>query len=121
MIGHNGGVFSVVITPDSRYAISISDDDTLKVWDLEKGKEIVTLTGYDISLRELVVTPDGRYVIFTSHLKTLKVCDIKKGEIVSGFSGDSFFQTCDISPDGESIVAGDALGKIHFLHLDKPD
>ena len=41
--------------------------------------------------------------------------------IVSSFTGDSSFLTCEISPDGESIVAGDALGKMHFLHLDKPN
>ncbi|WP_155395974.1 NB-ARC domain-containing protein [Methanosarcina mazei] len=119
--GHNEGVHSVAITPDGRCAISASDDGMLKVWDLKRGEEITTLTGYDVSMRELIVTPDGRYVIFTSNVRTLKVYDLKKGKIVSSFTGDSFFQTYSISPDGKFIVAGDAEGKIHFLHLEKSD
>ena len=119
--GHSEGVHSVAVTPDGRCAVSASDDGMLKVWDLERGEEITTLTGYDVSMRELIVTPDGRYVIFTSNVRTLKVYDLKKGKIVSSFTGDSFFQTYSISPDGRFIVAGDAEGKIHFLHLEKSD
>ena len=38
-------VNAVAVTPDGRRAVSASSDQTLRVWDLESGKEIATFTG----------------------------------------------------------------------------
>ena len=35
--GHYREVWAVAVTPDSRHAVSGSDDGALKVWDLGKG------------------------------------------------------------------------------------
>ena len=40
--GHSGSVTSVAVTPDGRRAISVSTDETLKVWDLERAVAITT-------------------------------------------------------------------------------
>jgi len=40
-----GPVKAVVLTPDGRWAVSGSEDRTLRVWDLESGKEIMNFTG----------------------------------------------------------------------------
>jgi len=34
----------VAVTPDGQYAVSASDDKTLKVWDLGRGSELATLS-----------------------------------------------------------------------------
>ncbi|MEH1882457.1 WD40 repeat domain-containing protein, partial [Nostoc sp.] len=47
LTGHNNSVLAVAIAPDGKTAVSGSDDDTLKVWDLQTGKEISTLTGHN--------------------------------------------------------------------------
>jgi len=44
MSGHTSDVNSVAVTPNGRYAISGSEDKTLKVWDLETGAEVRTLS-----------------------------------------------------------------------------
>ena len=119
--GHEGRVCAVAVIPNGKCAVSASEDRTLKIWDLEKGVEKATLTGHDDWVRELVVTSDGKYAISASRNRTIKVYDLKKGEIISKFTGDSSFETCVVSPDGKSIIAGDALGKVHFLYFDKPD
>jgi hypothetical protein len=43
--GHSSFVNGVVVSPDGRFAVSASNDDTLKVWDLEIGRELRTLVG----------------------------------------------------------------------------
>ena len=40
--GHTCWVSAVAITPDGRRAVSGSEDRTLRLWDLESGKEIAT-------------------------------------------------------------------------------
>ena len=37
---------AVAVTPDGQRAVSASDDKTLKVWDLESGRELRTLEGH---------------------------------------------------------------------------
>jgi WD40 repeat protein len=74
--GHNSNVTQVAICPSKQYAVSVSIDQSLKVWDLNSGKHIAS------------------------------------------YSGDSMFYTCRVTPDGKTIVAGDALGQLHFLQLE---
>ncbi|MDT9201351.1 WD40 repeat domain-containing protein, partial [Limnospira sp. PMC 1042.18] len=43
--GHSDDVNAVAIAPDGKRAVSASGDNTLKLWDLETGTELATLTG----------------------------------------------------------------------------
>jgi WD40 repeat protein len=52
----------VAVTPDGRYAISASDDRTLKVWDLETGRELAT-AALEGGLQCIVVAPDGASIL----------------------------------------------------------
>ena len=123
--GHYERVNAVFVTSDSQYAISASDDRTVKVWDIEKEKEKTTLRGHNGWVMAVTATADGKYVISASYDGTIRVWDLEKGENISCFTGDNSFWTCDVLPDlsqgGELIIAGDTLGKMHFLHFDKPD
>ena len=47
--GHSESVRGVAVTPDGRRAVSASEDQTLKVWDLESGRELRTLEGHSDS------------------------------------------------------------------------
>ena len=44
--GHGDEVTALAVTPDGRRAVSGSCDNTLKVWDLERGAELATLEGH---------------------------------------------------------------------------
>ncbi len=46
--GHSGAVNGVALSGDGRRAVSASDDKTLKVWDVESGRELRTLTGHRV-------------------------------------------------------------------------
>ena len=115
--GHTGSVSAVAVTPDGRFAVSASNDRTLKVWDIEKGETVRTLEGHTDWVRAVAVTPDGRFAVSASNDRTLKVWDLKTGKAVAGFSGDGPLLTCAISPDGDTIITGDRLGRVHFLQL----
>ena len=44
-LGHSDSVYTVAISPDGKYIVSGSNDNSIKVWDLLSGREIHTLTG----------------------------------------------------------------------------
>jgi WD40 repeat protein len=43
---HLSGINAVSFTPDRKYLVSTSDDNTLKVWDPKTGKEVHTQRGH---------------------------------------------------------------------------
>jgi WD40 repeat protein len=55
-------VWGVAITPDGRHAVSASYDYTLRVWDLESGKELASLTA-DAPMASCAVSSDGRTIV----------------------------------------------------------
>ena len=65
------------MTPDGRRAVSASEDNTLKVWDLESGRALRTLEGHSACVSGVAVTPDGKRAVSASEDKTLKVWDLE--------------------------------------------
>src|SRR6516164_11077869 len=60
--GHTNSVSAVAITPDGRRAVSSSWDNTVRVWDLRDGKELVTLT-VDGNVTSCAVAHDNRTIV----------------------------------------------------------
>jgi len=104
-----------------RRAISGSWDQTLKVWDLESGACLRTLEGHDSSVLAVAVTPEGRRAISGSGDQTLKVWELESGETMATFTGEAEIRACAVGPDGVTFVAGDGLGRVHFLRLENLD
>ncbi|MFM8009154.1 MAG: WD40 repeat domain-containing protein, partial [Dolichospermum sp.] len=44
--GHSAPVRAITITPDGETVISVSDDKTIKTWDLRTGQEEFIFKGY---------------------------------------------------------------------------
>jgi WD40 repeat protein len=59
--------------------VSASADDTLKVWELETGRELHTLAGHINDVNAVAVTPDGRRAVSASDDGTLKVWELETG------------------------------------------
>jgi len=66
----------------------------------------------------VAVTPDDRLAISASWDKTLKVWDLHSGQVLATFIAESAVCACAAAPDRETIVAGEASGRIHFLRLE---
>jgi len=115
--GHSDWVIAVAVTPDGERVISGSGDTTLKVWNLHRGELEQTFSGHSSYVRAVAVTPDGERVISGSHDNTLKVWNLHRGEMIANFPGDGSITCCAISPDGQTLIAGESSGRLHFLRL----
>jgi hypothetical protein len=55
--------------------------------------------------------------ILNEDKQTLKVWNWQTGEVIASFIGDGAIYCCAVAPDGVRVVAGDVLGRVHFLRL----
>ena len=85
--GHSGKVNVVVLSTDGQIAISASDDHTLKVWDVARGRELRTLEGHSGEVVGVALSANGHLAVSVSMdregtarwEKTLKVWNVATG------------------------------------------
>jgi dipeptidyl aminopeptidase/acylaminoacyl peptidase len=69
---HGSIVLAVAFSPDGRYVVSGSWDDTARVWEAASGREVARVThGAEVSA--VTFSPDGRYVVSGSWDDTARV------------------------------------------------
>jgi WD40 repeat protein len=76
--GHTQPVRAVAFTFDGRYALSASDDGTIRVWDLGTGKECRTFTGHASAVTSLAVSPDGHSIASASADGSIKIWQLPR-------------------------------------------
>jgi WD40 repeat protein/uncharacterized protein YecT (DUF1311 family) len=109
-VGHSWDVTSVAFSPDGRYVLSGSLDNTLKLWNVATGEEIRTFKGHSISVESVAFSPDGRYALSGSGDNTLKLWDVATGEEIRTFTGHTGpVESVAFSPDGRYALSGGAI------------
>ena len=104
--GHIDSVNAVAVTPDGKQVISGSSDNTVKVWDLNTGAEVLTFTGHSSSVNAVPVTPDGKRVISGASDNTVRVWDLNTGKEILIFNGHSSpVNAVAVTPNGKKVVS----------------
>jgi WD40 repeat protein len=116
LAGHSSFVNGVALSADGRLAVSASADKTLKVWDVGTGRELSTLAGHKAAVNGVALSADGRRAVSASSDNTLKVWDLDMRNVLAPFTCDAAVRCASFS-GFDAIIAGDDLGRIHFLEL----
>ncbi|MGK7876517.1 MAG: toll/interleukin-1 receptor domain-containing protein [Xenococcaceae cyanobacterium] len=117
--GHDGWVFSVSLSPDGKTLASGSEDKTIKLWDLETGKEIHTLQGHDGRVFSVSFSPDGKTLATGSKDKTIKLWNLETGREIRTLQGhDDWVFSVSFSPDGKTLASGSEDNTIKLWNLE---
>lgn len=81
--GHQGAVLSLDFSPDGRFIVSGSTDDTAIVWDVEQRQEVHRFRGHEGDVNRAVFTIDGARVVTGSDDRTLALWDVEDGALLA--------------------------------------
>lgn len=116
--GHSDVVRACAVSPDGRWAVSASDDCTLKIWNVTTGQVRSTLAGHIDWVTDCAVSPDGTWIVSTSKDRTLKVWDVATSAASATMTGHTdAVRGCAICPDGTWVVSASDDGALKIWDI----
>jgi WD40 repeat protein/serine/threonine protein kinase len=121
-IGHKEKVTGVAFFPDGRSVLSGSADATVRLWDVETGKERRRFEGTTGEIRSVALAPDGRRALACG-VDGLWFWDSAGGRPIRRFQNGAPIECVAFSADGRRFVAGGARGFLHPWNVEgaKPE
>jgi WD40 repeat protein len=104
--------FLTAITPDRSRVITAGKGDTVYVWDMETGRELLAINVRG-SVYAVALTPDGKHFVTggRSNLATLR--DLVSGRELMEFRGHtSAVSSLAVTPDGRRLISGSSDGVV---------
>jgi len=113
--GHKDSINACAFAPDNNSILSAGADKTLKLWDLDTGKELKIFKYHDDEVNCCAFSPDGKYIVSGSQDGMLKIWNADTCEETARLEGhQDAVNSCAFSPDGTIIVSGSDDGSVIF-------
>ena len=77
---------SVAISPDNKKIVAGSQY-IIRIWDLESGNLINTLTGHTDCVNSVAISPDNKKIVSGSDDKTICIWDLESGNLINTLTG----------------------------------
>ena len=114
-----GEGLDVAVTPDGKYAVSASEDHTLKVWDLATGRALRTLEGHSASVYGVAVTVDGKRAVSATEDHTLRVWYLGTSRVLRTLEGHSgSVYGVAVTVDNRRVVSASRDGMLKVWDLE---
>jgi WD40 repeat protein len=109
--GHIGAsVLSVAFSPDGKLLASAADDKTIRLGDVNTGRQIRVLTGHRLRVNLISFSPDGRYLASASDDRTVRIWEVNTGHELAKLDHDGAVVALAFSPDGHILATACGYG-----------
>ncbi len=120
-VGHTREIGEVAFSPDGKTFASGSNDNTIKLWSVDGGREIKTLSGHTDWVWAVAFSSDKKTLASGSLDKTIKLWNVETGQVimtltgrvvgvetppVDGLRDRNGVQAVAFSPDGKILASG---------------
>lgn len=104
-VGHEGGVLQADINPNGTLLATSSEDTSIRLWDVDSGREMHEMRGHGSWVWFVDFSPDGSRLATAGGDGTARVWDVESGNELLILSGHtSLVRTAQFSPDGKMIL-----------------
>ncbi|NJN95736.1 MAG: WD40 repeat domain-containing protein [Anaerolineales bacterium] len=113
--GHKDAVTHVTWGPDGTQIATSSSDNTVKIWDAQRGTLLFTLTGHTHKVTQVVWSPDRQRILTASDDEMAKVWDAQSSALLFTLTGHTNrINQAVWSSDGQRILtaSNDGTAKI---------
>jgi WD40 repeat protein len=104
--GHSGEIRALAISHDGRFGLSGSVDNSLRLWDLDTGKELRSFRGHTKQVWGVAFVPGTKHVLSASWDGTVKLWDSATGDAIHTFSHPLDVNGLAVSEDGKWMLTG---------------
>ena len=115
-VGHAYGVLNAVLSPNGKYILTGSFDQTARLWQASSGKLLRVFKGYKKAVSVVSFSPDGQFVIINDK-GNLQFWNITSGKRTRTIRGNALVTAIAFSPDGKFMAVGHSHGVIRIWHL----
>lgn len=108
---HDGPINHGDFSPDNRYIVTASDDQTARVWDAETHKPLGEPLRHQSPVKQAVFSRDGRRIATASEDGTVKIwkSDIGSASLLPTLH-ENKINDAEFSPDGKQVVTASEDG-----------
>jgi len=109
---HKGIIRDVIFTKDGKYLISSSDDKTVRVWNVKKGRLSRTVfwdqsKGAQGSVYAIALTKDNKYLAVGGRMPLIYIYNFSSGKVTALLKGHTrpVVSALSFSPDGHYLAS----------------
>ena len=113
--GATGPVSAMTLSRDEKFLITAVGDNTIRLWDMDMGREVARLSGHKNRITSLAVSLDGRMAASVSSGGNIRLWDLKELKVSIQFENvPKGVRDLAFTPGGDRLVTGSADGTIHL-------
>jgi serine/threonine protein kinase len=114
--GHHAKVTTLAFSPDGAVLATGSEDLTVKLWEVDTGKEHTSLRVFAREITAVAFAPDSKTLATASGDGTIKLWDMERVKVRASLTmgANCPVTTVVFTPDGQTLASANALGVIQL-------
>jgi WD40 repeat protein len=111
VLQHPDRVLDAVFSHDGKLLFTTCDDNKIRIWDTETGRELHVLTGHQKTINSIAVSSDDHLIATASADKTTRLWNVQGARLATTFIGHAEpVNSVEFSADGKTLLTASSDG-----------